>query len=106
MFRKFFSAPALGLALLLAGPAGIGAVPAAADQCLSATETRAAVANGQAVPLSSVLRQLRATLRGDIVGQQLCDMGGRLVYLIDVYSSADAKTTHVQIDAASGAINY
>ena len=106
MFGKSLHALALGLALILAGPAGFGAIPAAADQCLSAAETRAAVANGQAVPLSSVLRAIRSAVPGDIVRQQLCDLGGRLVYLVDVYSSAGANTTHVQIDAQTGSINY
>ena len=106
MFRKSLRTLALGLALLLAGPAGLGAIPAAADSCLSAAETRAAVASGQAVPLSSVLRSIRAAVPGDIVRQQLCELGGRLVYLVDVYSSAGANTTHVQIDAQTGSINY
>ncbi len=106
MFRESLRTLAFGLALFLAGPAGVGAVPAAADQCLSAAETRAAVASGQAVPLSSVLRAIRAAVPGDIVRQQLCEMGGRLIYLVDVYSSAGANTTHVQIDAQTGSINY
>jgi uncharacterized membrane protein YkoI len=104
MMRKF--SQALALALVLGAASGFGADPAAAEGCLSAGDARAAVAGGRAIPLSSVLASIRAAVPGDIVSQQLCEFGGRLVYLVDVYSRVSASTTHVQIDAQTGSINY
>ncbi|HVY20487.1 MAG TPA: PepSY domain-containing protein [Bauldia sp.] len=79
-------------------------VPAMADQCYSPAEARAMVQQGQAQPLSSVLRQIRAI--GQIVSTDamLCDVGGRLVYLIDVIQNGNV--IHVQVDATSGQITY
>jgi hypothetical protein len=95
MFRK------LALAVLLA--AGLAA-PAMADECYSAGQTRQMVQQGQAVPLSGVLGQIKAI--GQIVSSDalLCNVGGRLVYLIDVLKGGNV--IHVQVDAQSGQITY
>jgi uncharacterized membrane protein YkoI len=63
------------------------------------------VASGQAIQLSSVLAQIRAAVPGQIVTEpMLCDMGGRLVYQVDVLHQG--TVTHVQIDAQTGSISY
>jgi uncharacterized membrane protein YkoI len=63
---------------------------------------RAAVQGGQAIPLSSVLGQIRAT--GQVLSTpQLCNMGGRLVYLVNVL--VNGQVTHLQVDAQSGSIS-
>jgi hypothetical protein len=80
------------------------ASPAAADECYSAGQTRAMVQKGQAVPLSGVLGEIRQI--GQIVSSDamLCNVGGRLVYLIDVLK--DGQVIHVQVDGTSGQITY
>ncbi len=95
MFRK------LAIAVLLT--AGLAA-PALADECYSAGQTRQMVQQGQAVPLSGVLGQIKAI--GQIVSSDalLCNVGGRLVYLIDVLQNGNV--IHVQVDAQSGQITY
>ena len=95
-------------ALLLAAALGFGAaapVPALADGCLSQSEVRAAVQSGQAIPLSSVIGQIRATVSGEILSSpMLCDYGGRLVYLVNVL--AGGQVTRLQVDAQTGSISY
>jgi hypothetical protein len=95
MFRKS------ALALLLTAAL---ATPALADQCYSSAQTRQMVQQGQAVPLSGVLGQINAI--GKIVSSDalLCNVGGRLVYLIDVIQNGNV--IHVQVDAQSGQITY
>jgi hypothetical protein len=75
-----------------------------ADECYSAGQTRQMVQQGQAVPLSGVLGQIKAI--GQIVSSDalLCNVGGRLVYLIDVLKGGNV--IHVQVDAQSGQITY
>ena len=105
MIRKVLSALALGLALLATDPTGLITVPAAAQQCLSPGDVRQAVASGQAIALSSVLSQIRATVGGDILpSPMLCDVGGRLVYFVNVLS--DGQVTRLQVDAQTGSISY
>ena len=100
MVRKSVSALFLGVALAAAALA----TPALADQCYSSAETRQMVQSGQAIQLSRVLGQIRAI--GQIVSSAplLCDVGGRLVYLVDVISGG--HVIHVQVDAQSGSITY
>jgi hypothetical protein len=80
------------------------ATPAMADQCYSAGQTRQMVQEGQAMALSGLLGQIKAI--GQIVSSDamLCNVGGRLVYLIDVLK--DGQVIHVQVDAASGQVTY
>ncbi len=105
MIRRTLSALALVAALNVAGPVGIGAGPAAAQACLSQGDARAAVESGRAIPLSSVLGQIRATVGGEILSSPaLCDFGGRLVYLVNVLSGG--QVTRLSVDAQTGAISY
>ncbi len=105
MIRKLLTALALGLALLAADPTGHMVVSANAQSCLSAADVRQAVASGQAIPLSSLASQIRATVGGDILpSPMLCDMGGRLVYIVNVLS--DGQVTRLQVDAQTGSISY
>ena len=105
MSRPALFVATLGLVLGLVGPARIGPVPALAAGCYSQGQVRQAVQAGQAIQLSSVLAQIRAAVPGQIVTEPLlCDMGGRLIYLVDVLH--DGVLTHVQIDAQTGGITY
>jgi hypothetical protein len=84
-------------------PTEFVAPPSIGGGCLSPGEARAAVQSGQVVPLSSVLGQIRQAAGGQIVSTPtLCNLGGRLVYSLDVLSGG--AITHMQVDAQTGRI--
>jgi len=88
------------------------ALPARAAEepraCLSKSEQRAAISNGQAVTLAQAIRSARGSVRGrgsrEVVNAKLCreDKKG-LVYLLTVLSR-DGKVTHMTVDATSGKV--
>ena len=83
--------------------AGAAVDPAHAQSCFSANEARAA--GSGIVPLSSVLNKIRAATGGEILANpQLCNIGGRLVYLINVL--VGGRVRQVQVDGTSGTISY
>lgn len=73
--------------------------------CLSAGEARAAVQQGQARPLSSMLKSIRAQAGGEVLpSPQLCDLGGgRLVYYVNVLAKS-GEVKRLTVDASSGSI--
>src|SRR6478736_6014109 len=90
----------LGLALCLAGPLGASA-PASAQACLSPGQARQAAQSGQIMPLSRVLNQIRKAGQGEIVPPpQLCNIGGRYVYVVNVLSK-NGQVTQLTVDAAT-----
>lgn len=105
MSREVFFVAVLGLACGLIWSTTVGVQPAVAGSCLSQGEVRNAVQSGQVIQLSSVLAQIRAAVPGQIVSEpRLCNVGGRLVYVVDVLHQG--VVTHVQIDAHTGSISY
>ncbi len=99
------SSLALMLALFAADPTGQMTGTANAQACLSQGDVRQAVASGQAVPLSGLLGQIRAAVGGDILpSPQLCNVGGRLVYIVNVLSNG--QVTRVQVDAQTGRVSF
>src|SRR5690606_5591699 len=94
---------ALALGLSLATPLAASGL-AYADGCLSAAEARTAVQSGQVIPLSKMLKQIRKAAGGEILPPpQLCESGGRYVYLVNVLSR-DGQVTRLTVDASSGSI--
>ncbi len=90
---------------LLCGVAVLAPAPLLAADCLSAGEIRAAVKNGEAVPLSRVIGQIRAAAGGEILSSpQLCRVGGQLVYLVNVLGS-DGQIQRLTIEARTGGIS-
>jgi uncharacterized membrane protein YkoI len=92
--------------------AGLALEPAAADEyaCLRKSEQRAAIANGQAVPLATAMRSIRsvrtaARSRGsrEVIKARLCREDKGLVYVLTVLSR-DGKVTHMSVDATSGKV--
>lgn len=84
----------------LAVPAG----PALAQvSCLNPAERSAAVASGQALPLSQAQRNLRPEHRGEVVNVRLCRAGGNLLYLLTVIDRR-GKVMRVRIEANSGQV--
>jgi uncharacterized membrane protein YkoI len=82
--------------------------PAAADEaqaCLTAAQQRAAIANGQAVPLATAIRAVRGTVRArgsrEVVKARLCKEPKGLVYVLTVLAR-DGKVSRATIDAGSG----
>jgi len=76
---------------------------AAAAQCLSAGEARAAVAQGRALRLSQVNQLVRRQAMGEVIRARLCRAGGQLVYEV-VVLSADGRAMRLVVDAGSGAV--
>ena len=105
----------LAIAVLAVAPllAAGAPEPATADEqhaCLSKTEQRAAISNGQAVPLASAIRSVRsvrtsARSRGsrEVIKARLCREPKGLVYVLTVLSG-DGKVTHTSVDATSGKV--
>lgn len=86
--------------------------PATADEqvCLSKTEQRAAISNGQAVPLADAIRSARSVRtakrsRGsrEVIKARLCREQKGLVYVLTVLSP-DGKVTHSSVDATNGKV--
>ncbi|WP_208979157.1 PepSY domain-containing protein [Stappia stellulata] len=91
-FRSALSAFAFAAVLAVAVPGFAQA------QCLDQSQARAAVANGQALPLGRVA----GSVGGEIVRADLCREGGRLVYVLSVLSGG--RVDNRVVDAQSGRI--
>ena len=84
-------------------------VPAAAGErsCLTKTEQRAAISNGQAVTLATAIRSVRGSSPGrgsrEVVRARLCREADGLVYVLTVLAR-DGKVTQTSVDATSGKV--
>ena len=81
-------------------------VQAAAQErlsCLTHAEQRAAIAEGQAIPLAAARRMLRQRMGGELVRARLCHESGRLIYLLTVLTR-DGKVRRVTVDATNGTV--
>lgn len=87
---------AVSLLLVLFGLTVSG--PALAN-CLSGSQARQAVQSGQAVQLGAIAGRLG----GEVVKAQLCQQGGRLVYIVGVLQSNGQVVQRV-VDARSGRV--
>jgi uncharacterized membrane protein YkoI len=92
----------LGLGLLAAGLFELGPSPVMAQSCYSTDQARSAVQAGQVQPLSNLVGQIQAVAPGQIVSSQLCNVGGRWVYLVSVLVGGQVR--QVQVDAATGSL--
>jgi hypothetical protein len=102
MVRAFLRALVLGTSLFW-GAGGFAPMAIAAAGCLSAGDIRAAVAKGEATPLSGIISQIEAATGGQVQSfPQLCNVGGRLVYIVNVLTGG--KLQRIQVDARSGNI--
>ncbi|HZL30390.1 MAG TPA: hypothetical protein VFC54_04935 [Pseudolabrys sp.] len=93
------------LLALLAGsaiPAAVRAAEEGRGACLRKAEQRAAVATHRAVPLARAIRSLHMRgRRAEVVRAELCDRGGRLVYVLTLLPRS-GKVTRATIDAGNG----
>ena len=85
----------LALVTLTAGSVS----PAWAQACLGKREIQQAVADGQILPLAQILAA-GGINSSSVVSFQVCDRGGTLVYVLQVYDGGEAKTT--VLNAATG----
>ena len=76
--------------------------PEAAPRCLSAAETRKAIASGRVVPLARIRQAIRRRGLGEVIRVKLCRRG-RLVYVITVLS-ANGKVRKLTIGARTGSM--
>jgi uncharacterized membrane protein YkoI len=92
------------LAASLSAPVAV--TPAAAQQgapaCFSDTQTRGAVQQGQAQPLSNLIAGVQARFGGQVVSSRLCQNGGRLTYIVTLLIGGQVR--EVRVDAISGAV--
>lgn len=79
---------------------GFTSIPEASAACLSAAETRTAVAGGEAVPLSKISRAIRRNKLGDLISAKLCRRGS-LVYEVTILT-ADGSVRRFRINARTG----
>jgi hypothetical protein len=75
-----------GAILSLVATLGVGHGSAAADDCLSREEIRAAVETGAVIAFGDLVGDLRRF--GDVVSSDPCRQHGRLVYLVKIVTQA------------------
>jgi hypothetical protein len=69
--------------------------------CLSAGETSAAIASGQALPPGQITATLQRRYRVDIIDVKLCVEGRRYVYRVTVLGPA-GRVRRVDVNASNG----
>jgi len=82
---SFVLATALALAMTLSGT---GAANAQNGACLDKRQIQEAVSSGEILSLDAVLAQAGIDSSQSILSVEVCDQGGRLVYIIGVLSPA------------------
>lgn len=78
-------------------------VPASAQSCLSASQTRNAIYSGDVISLSRVSSAVRARGYNEISSANICQSGGRYVYTV-IASTASGASARITLDAATGSI--
>lgn len=91
-------AAAMVATALLAGPGS-----PQAQSCLSASETRSAIASGQVVRLSVISSAARSAGFSQIGSAAVCGSPGNYVYRV-VASSTSGSSARLTFDARSGAL--
>ncbi|ODT81726.1 MAG: hypothetical protein ABS76_10995 [Pelagibacterium sp. SCN 64-44] len=84
---------ALALALALAGTGS-----AQAQACLDKRQIQEAVASGEILSLDAVLAASGVDPNAEILNVQVCDQGGRLVYVIGVLAP-DGQAQNLTLNA-------
>ncbi|SFV35839.1 hypothetical protein SAMN05216456_2251 [Devosia crocina] len=87
------AALALALALALSGTS-----TSQAQACLDRRQIQEAVTSGQIMSLDAVLAMAGVDRGAEVLNVQVCDQGGRLVYVIGVLT-ADGQAQNLVLDA-------
>ena len=95
------------IALVLLASATAASAAEKERVCLSKSEQKAAISNGQAVTLAQAIRSIRGSVRGrgsrEVVNAKLCREEKGLVYVLTVLAR-DGKVTQMTVDATSGKV--
>jgi len=95
--RKLSVLPVL-VTLLALVFTGVGTLPASAQACLSDREIQEAVSSGRIKSLYEVLASAGIDSSQSVLNVQVCDQGGRLVYIIGVLSPS-GEAQNLVLDA-------
>ncbi|MBN9333248.1 hypothetical protein [Devosia sp.] len=87
------AAIALALALALAGTGS-----SQAQACLDRRQIQEAVTSGQIMSLDAVLASAGVDSKAEVLNVQVCDQGGRLVYIIGVLTP-DGQAQNLVLNA-------
>jgi hypothetical protein len=102
-FQCAFGWAAAGLFLVAPIMAVLGnSLAAESVHCLTGDEQRAAIANGKAVPLATVIHSLHRAPK-DVIKAQLCQEPERLIYMLTLLGR-DGKVRRAVVDATNGAV--
>jgi hypothetical protein len=106
MTFRAFPSPLLSrliAASLVAAAMIVGATSPQAQSCLSASQTRSAIASGEVVRLSVITSAARSAGFSQIGSAAVCGSPGNYVYSV-VASSASGSSARLTFDARSGAL--
>jgi hypothetical protein len=96
--RRCLSAAVLAFGLMLSGASSV-----AAQSCLSASQTRSAIASGEVVRLSVITAAARSAGFSQVGSAAVCGSPGNYVYSV-VASSPNGSSARLTFDARSGAL--
>ncbi|MFK7791753.1 MAG: hypothetical protein AB8B88_03680 [Devosiaceae bacterium] len=99
--QPFLRAAMLLVVSMLAFP--MLALPATAQSCLSASQTRSAIASGEVVQLSRITAAARSNGYSQIGSASVCGSPGSYVYVV-VASTSNGSSARLTFNAASGAL--
>lgn len=77
--------------------------PSSAQSCLSASQTRQAISNGDVISLSRVTSAVRARGYSEVSSANVCQSGGRYVYTV-IASTSSGASARITVDGATGSI--
>lgn len=90
------------LATLSAGFLAAGTVvPAHAQACLGPAQQQQAINSGQASRFGVIADSVSKRLNGTVLNGQLCQRGGKLVYILTVVKK-NGQASRIIVDAKSG----
>lgn len=91
---------ALCVALLILA---VSLVPSQAQSCLSAAQTRSAIAAGEIVSLSTISAVARSNGYSQVGSASVCGSPGRYAYVV-VASRSDGASARLTFNASNGAL--
>jgi uncharacterized membrane protein YkoI len=80
-----------------------GILPASANTCLSAEETRGIVVEKGLVPLQDIVRNVRSAHDAELISARLCETNANMVYMIALLDK-NGRVMRMTVDARSGEI--
>ena len=100
---SYLARTAFGILLLAALAVSFAPASAQAQSCLSAAQTRTAIASGEIVQLSQIVAAAQARGYTQIGSALVCGSQGAYLYEV-VASAANGRSARLTFNAASGAL--